>query len=223
MLRLSSATIYVTKTDKTCLHAVIKVLQEEVHKRSNMLWATSKKLSKSREPQIILSLEGSINTLPETWVNELNRLKEPGKEGYRLIILPKANKVLIVAKNKRAMLYGVGKLLRKMEIRKENILVPENLSLSSTPRYDIRGHQLGYRPKTNSYAAWTVKQFDQYIRELAIFGSNNIEIPAIWIQTFYSVGSKKYRLFYANTIRKQRSGYHRRYSAQQKHGWTPFL
>jgi hypothetical protein len=35
---------------------------------------------------------------------------------------------------------------------------------------------LGYRPKTNAYDAWNVEKFDQYIRELAIFGANSIEI-----------------------------------------------
>jgi hypothetical protein len=117
MLRFSSATIYACKTDKTRLQTVIKVLQEEVHKRSNILWETSKKLRKGGGAQIVLSFEGSLYNLPGTWVNELNRLYVPGKEGFRLIILPEANKVLIVAKSKRAMLYGAGKLLRIMEIR----------------------------------------------------------------------------------------------------------
>ena len=36
--------------------------------------------------------------------------------------------------------------------------------------------QLGYRPKTNAYDAWTVAQYDRYIRDLALFGANSIEI-----------------------------------------------
>ncbi len=40
----------------------------------------------------------------------------------------------------------------------------------------VRGHQLGYRPKTNSYDAWDVRRWEQYIRELAIFGVNTIEL-----------------------------------------------
>ena len=84
------------------------------------------------------------------------------------------NKVIIQAKTKRGALYGVGKLLRNMEIRTGEILVPSTIDIASSPRYEIRGHQLGYRPKTNSYDAWSVAQFDQYIRELAIFGANSI-------------------------------------------------
>ena len=40
----------------------------------------------------------------------------------------------------------------------------------------LRGHQLGYRDKTNSYDGWDLPQWDQYIRELAIFGTNAIEL-----------------------------------------------
>src|SRR5690606_12585517 len=43
-------------------------------------------------------------------------------------------------------------------------------------RYALRGHQLGYRPKANSYPGWDVPQWEQYIRELAIFGCNAIEL-----------------------------------------------
>jgi hypothetical protein len=50
------------------------------------------------------------------------------------------------------------------------------LAISSTPAYPIRGHQLGYRPKTNAYDAWSVAQYDSYIRDLAMFGANSIEI-----------------------------------------------
>src|SRR5207244_1034271 len=40
----------------------------------------------------------------------------------------------------------------------------------------LRGHQLGYRPKTNSYDAWDLPQWEQYFRDLAVFGSNAVEL-----------------------------------------------
>src|SRR5262249_34680891 len=36
--------------------------------------------------------------------------------------------------------------------------------------------QLGYRPKTNSYDAWDLPQWEQYIRDLAAFGTNAVEL-----------------------------------------------
>ncbi|HCC56783.1 MAG TPA: hypothetical protein DEQ47_05880, partial [Solibacterales bacterium] len=50
------------------------------------------------------------------------------------------------------------------------------LQISSAPRYPLRGHQLGYRPKVNAYDGWTPAQFEQYIRDLAVFGANAIEL-----------------------------------------------
>jgi hypothetical protein len=38
------------------------------------------------------------------------------------------------------------------------------------------GHQLGYRPKANSYDGFTLEMWDRYIRELALFGTNTIEL-----------------------------------------------
>ena len=82
----------------------------------------------------------------------------------------------MVGSDERGVLYGIGHILRKMRLSSQSIAIPKNLDISSTPRYAIRGHQLGYRPKTNAYDAWDVEQYDQYIRELALFGANSIEI-----------------------------------------------
>ena len=41
--------------------------------------------------------------------------------------------------------------------------------------YPIWGHQIGYRNAANSWDAWTVNQFEKYIRQLALFGTNSIE------------------------------------------------
>src|SRR5262249_57343141 len=40
----------------------------------------------------------------------------------------------------------------------------------------LRGHQIGYRPKVNTYDAWTPAVFEQYVRDLAVFGANAIEL-----------------------------------------------
>jgi hypothetical protein len=63
-----------------------------------------------------------------------------------------------------------------MQLTRQSILVPKDLDITTSPKFPLRGHQLGYRPKVNAYDAWSPEQYDQYIRELAIFGSNSIEI-----------------------------------------------
>ena len=74
------------------------------------------------------------------------------------------------------MLFGIGRLLRELHLTAGRVALPEGLNLTSSPKYPLRGHQLGYRPKTNSYDAWNAEEWERYIRELAVFGTNAIEL-----------------------------------------------
>jgi hypothetical protein len=76
----------------------------------------------------------------------------------------------------RGMLFGVGRLLREMHMRRGRITIAGDLNISTAPKYPLRGHQLGYRPKTNSYDGWSVALWEQYIRDLAVFGTNAAEL-----------------------------------------------
>jgi hypothetical protein len=93
-------------------------------------------------------------------------------EGYA----PEANSnaIRITARSERGLLYGVGALLTHGTWAPNQFEVaPTNLS--SSPASPLRGHQLGYRSTANSWDAWTVAQYDQYIRELVLQGVNAIE------------------------------------------------
>ena len=59
---------------------------------------------------------------------------------------------------------------------RDRIELPAPLDVTTAPAMPIRGHQIGYRPKTNSYDAWDLAQWEQYIRDLAVFGCNAIEL-----------------------------------------------
>ena len=83
--------------------------------------------------------------------------------------------VYVSASTRRGLVFGVGKLLRELSLEEGKISAPDHLAYSSSPAYPIRGHQLGYRHAANSWDAWSIGQFDQYIRELALFGTNCIE------------------------------------------------
>ena len=76
----------------------------------------------------------------------------------------------------RGVLFGIGRLLRELRITRGSIQLPDGFAETSAPRYPLRGHQLGYRPKSNTYDAWSVPVFEQYIRDLAVFGSNAVEL-----------------------------------------------
>lgn len=82
----------------------------------------------------------------------------------------------MLGKDERGEFYGMARLLRKAIVKKGSIEIPDELdSLSMTPQYPLRGHQLGYRDKNNTYGAWSKKEFEAYIEDLALFGANAID------------------------------------------------
>ena len=130
----------------------VSLLLEEVEKRSGIRWQTT-----SGAP---VSIEISRAT--------------GSAEGYR--IQTTAHQVTVAGNDERGILFGIGRLLRELRIARDSIELPDGFAESSAPRYALRGHQLGYRPKSNTYDAWSVPVFEQYIRDLAVFGSNAIEL-----------------------------------------------
>jgi hypothetical protein len=99
-------------------------------------------------------------------------------EGYRVGLAGEAKTPVawVAGNDPRGTLFGVGRLLRELRIERTQVTLPARFHEESAPRTPLRGHQLGYRPKTNSYDGWTVAMWEQYIRDLAVFGSNAIEL-----------------------------------------------
>lgn len=160
--------------DKAILLRSIEVLQNEIEKRTGIKLPVAKKLPKSGNMILIVS-EGDLSKLPTPYQNAVSALPELKSEGFKLVAGP-SNTIIIAGKDARGILYGVGRFLRKAEMTQGKLQLDARLAVSTSPRYPMRGHQLGYRPKTNAYDAFTVAGFDQYIRELALFGANTIEI-----------------------------------------------
>lgn len=172
---LSKSMIFTPTTDKTAMLRSIEVLQSEVEKRTNTRLPITRKLPKTGNV-IVVALENDVAKLPEAYRTALAALPETGKEGFKVATVAKSNAVIVAGKDARGILYGIGRLLRKAEMEPGKLSISDKLAISTSPRYPMRGHQLGYRPKTNAYDAFTVAAFDQYIRELALFGANTIEI-----------------------------------------------
>ena len=84
--------------------------------------------------------------------------------------------MLVAGNDARGVLFGVGRLLRELRMTPGECRCRPGSTSPSAPKYPLRGHQLGYRPKTNSYDAWDLPQWEQYIRDLAVFGTNAVEL-----------------------------------------------
>lgn len=76
----------------------------------------------------------------------------------------------------RGVLFGAGRLIRELSLGPGSIQADDDLAITSSPRYPIRGHQLGYRNTANTYDAWDIETYRTYIEDLALFGTNAIEL-----------------------------------------------
>ena len=96
-------------------------------------------------------------------------------EGFRIAV--RDGRIAIEASDDRGLLFGVGKLLRTLRMGRDRVEFPAGFTTATfAPKTRIRGHQLGYRPKTNSYDGWTVAMWEQYFRDLIVFGANAVEL-----------------------------------------------
>jgi hypothetical protein len=84
--------------------------------------------------------------------------------------------VTVTGNDARGTLFGAGWVLRHLHMDRQVVEAADWWAVSDAPYYPLRGHQLGYRPKVNTYDGWTPAQFEQYIRDLAVFGTNAIEL-----------------------------------------------
>jgi alpha-glucuronidase len=158
----SDAAIFVPEKNNTQLKRAAQVLQEEIAKRSGLQLPLTFKKPPENKKAITICIESRINNLPDNIRSAMQNLQETGKEGFK-IIMNNDKSVIIAGHEEAGALYGAGWLLRKMEIRDKKVLLPGKFNISSSPTYPTRGHQLGYRPKTNAYDAWSVGQYESYI------------------------------------------------------------
>jgi hypothetical protein len=121
-----------------------------------------------------------------TFINLATDTLVADPEGFRIDYCATDYTVSVFGADERGLLFGVGRLLRLLDAQyaqgyttapQSSVMLDVGaLPLVSQPAVALRGHQLGYRPKTNSYDGWTEGQFERYISELALFGTNLIEL-----------------------------------------------
>lgn len=151
-----------------------QVLTEETEKRTGMRWSIETTWPK--EGWAVAILSGNAADLHGVPVPEAVRTKKPESYGIATDLSRPERPVLwIVGADGRGALFGVGRVLRSLAMRRGRIRLTAPLNVVSAPDFPIRGHQLGYRATANSYDGWTPAMFEQYVRELALFGANSVE------------------------------------------------
>jgi len=156
----------------------IAMLVEEVEKRTQTRWRVSTTWPGDGSAVIAIGRAGNLKAVSGThaaWLADEPDFSQP--EGYRLRTGIAGNRAVFVAGNDaRGVLFGVGRLLRSLRMHAGSVRVPAGVKLTSAPVYGIRGHQIGNRPLHNSVDAWTLPMWEQYIRDLAVFGTNAVEL-----------------------------------------------
>jgi hypothetical protein len=174
VIDLRSAVVVISDRPTAREKKAVQVLIEEVQKRTLITLPVATGATAGR-PSITI---GRIGSLPGRARSLPAGLSKPGAEGFQLVATGNgaAAEVTVAGADERGLLFGVGRLLRELRMDRGTLAIASTIRLSTTPETPLRGHQLGYRPKTNSYDGWTVAMWDQYIRDLAVFGNNAIEL-----------------------------------------------
>ena len=175
---LASAIIVASPNLTGAAAKAVVVLTEEIEKRTRIELTRAHDWPGHASPVIAIGLRSALDEFGGSYVSQLADDGDDAPEGYRIQVRTDGQgpAILIVGNDARGLLYGVGHLLRTLRMERGSIRLDTHLDLTTAPHYPLRGHQLGYRDKTNSYCSWDLPQWDEYIRDMVIFGANAIEL-----------------------------------------------
>jgi len=180
MLDLREAVVWYPKGLNAQEHGAIRMLIQEVNRRAGVEWKIAESADLDKAPVIIrigavrLTIDSVLGD--ERVVATYNG--KIGPEGYLITTSASEigqHEVTVASRDPRGILFGCGRLLRELHLAQGSVQIPANMEIATTPAYPIRGHQIGFRHRANSWDAWTVEEMEQHIRELTFFGVNSIE------------------------------------------------
>lgn len=158
----------------------VSMLIDEVEKRAGVRWPQATSWPGSNTAVVAVGPITALTDFCGPYAGDLNTPAQNAarSEGFRLCTRtgPSHPAVFVLGNDARGVLFGIGRSLRELRITPGAVSVPEHVDITTSPAYALRGHQLGYRPKCNSYDAWDLPTWEQYIRDLAVFGCNAIEL-----------------------------------------------
>jgi hypothetical protein len=147
------------------------MLSDEIANRTGVRLEVTNSMPKPNESAIVL---GTIDSMGRALLPPKG-LKVPSTaEGYAIWV--DNRRVYLVGRDDRGALFAAGRLIRLLGMSKSRVGISADLRLADAPEYPIRGHQLGYRGLNNTYDTWDLATYEQYVRDLIIFGTNAIEL-----------------------------------------------
>src|SRR6266404_1705525 len=177
-LDLSRAKIVVLNPQQRTAAKAAAMLRDEVEKRTRIALAIVAAIPAPGEEPLILI--GTAQDLDEHSFSAPAGNEVAAKaDAFALWIdVPQQKSPAICAAGHdgRGTVFAVGRLLRLLEMGRDSLRLDSSTKIASAPQYPLRGHQFGFRPKTNAYDAWTLAMWEQYYRDMMVFGMNAVEL-----------------------------------------------
>lgn len=173
--------VIVVPDDADVVKTAQRMLKEEVAKRTGINLTNSVKLGEASKPAVLLCRAGKA---PAKLRDFVSSMKVPEQaEGFSIAVRAKgqAPVVVLAGRDERGVLFAVGRLLLQLRMKKNQLELPADYQIATAPRYPHRGHQIAYRSLAHCYDAWTEETYEQYMRELAVFGANSFETTSFSI------------------------------------------
>lgn len=171
---LSHASLLVSKSIREPVRSsIIAMMQEEINKRTGFKLESAQKWNNSLTIALAKTSDSDLYGL--SLPSDARQLAKAESFKIEYQTNGRHTTLWLIGADDRGVLFAAGHLLRTSFYQKNQMSFNRNNEGLFEPTDSIRGHQLGYRPLPNTYDLWTGAQFEQYIRELVIFGTNSIE------------------------------------------------
>ncbi|HIV76968.1 MAG TPA: hypothetical protein H9899_05525 [Candidatus Sphingomonas excrementigallinarum] len=125
---------------------------------------------------VVAPSDAAAAALPARLRSRWRRPAGLGREGFAI---RRVGPVTVVTANAtRGLVYGAGWVLRHLEVTGGTARLSLAGPVDEKPAYATRLTQIGYRPKNNSYDAWTLTMFQRRIEDFALWGASGVQIIA---------------------------------------------
>jgi len=176
---LTKATVIISPNADPIERKAADMLVEEVEKRSGIRWPITTQPAGRNGAAVLVGsrtrLPPGAEAVPLDF--PVGPESKPIADGFVLksSSVKKSVRIFAIGTDSRGTLFAAGRLLRHLRVDADKLRIPPT-DISTAPHRGLRGHQLGWRPKSNTYDRWGIKEFEQYVRDLIVWGTNAIEL-----------------------------------------------
>lgn len=176
-LDVAKATIVAADAASRIEAKAAAMLADEIERRTRVRLASADQLPTGA--QVVILLGTAAELAAKSFAPPAGLAIPQRPDAYAIWVdarHPSRPTICLAGHDARGALFAAGRLLRLLDLGRDKVQFDRTTSFATAPQVPLRGHQLGYRPKTNSYDAWTLAMWEQYFRDMIVFGMNAVEL-----------------------------------------------